>query len=112
MAQMRITDGKGVQFTFDNGITVSIQIGGGNYGDNYDFPIGEISRNNPLPPSACAELAVWDASGTWFDLDGDQVAGYVKVSDVLGFIAYLNALPEGTTAAFKLDHPAITRAAA
>lgn len=112
MADMRITDGKGVQFTFDNGITISIQIGGGNYSENYDFPIGGITRDNPLPESATAELAVWDADLKWFDLDDDQVAGYVPVSKVLGFVAYLSALPDGTKAdAFKLDTSTISKAA-
>lgn len=110
MASMRITDGKGVHFTFENGITISIQIGGGNYADNYDFPIGPMRHDNPLPPSGAAEIAVWGSDGAWFDLDGDQVAGYVRVEKVLDFIAYLRGLPNNTSGkTTKLDVSAIAR---
>lgn len=113
MTSMCITDGKGVQFTFDNGITISIQIGGGNYCNNYNFPIGEITRDRPLPPSGTAEIAVWDETDAWFDLDGDQVAGYIAVSRVLDFVAYLRSLPSGTKAAeTKLDTSALAKAGA
>lgn len=106
MARMRITDGKGVQFEFDNGVTVSIQIGRGNYGDNYDWPGGwdAPTRENPLPWSTRAEVACWDSEGVWFDLVGDQVAGYVPVEDVLAFVEYLRSLPTGVSAkAIQLD---------
>ena len=106
MSQMRITDGKGVQFTFENGVTISIQIGWGNYGDNYDWPGGyeTPTRDNPLPASSKAELAAWDHTGEWFDLDGDQVAGYVPVDKVLAFVEYLRALPKNVSAkAVTLD---------
>lgn len=98
MADMRITDGKGVQFTFDNGITISIQIGRGNYGDNYDYPEYVPTRENPLPSSSKAELAVWGSDGKWFDLSGDQVAGYIRIDKVLNFVAYLKTLPNNTSA--------------
>lgn len=110
MASMRITDGKGVQFTFDNGITISIQIGGGNYGDNYDFPIGGVTRDRPLPSSSTAEIAVWDVNGEWFDLDGDQVAGYIPVDKVLSFVEYLRGLPDRSLASLlKLDTTIIAK---
>lgn len=112
MAQMRITDGKGVHFTFDNGVTISIQIGGGNYGENYNHPIGREGRDIPLPPSSTAEFACWDRDGGWFDIDGDQVAGYVPVTKVLAFMDYLRSLPDGVKAsAIKLDTAAIQSAA-
>lgn len=98
MSQMRITDGKGVQFEFDNGVTISVQIGRGNYGDNYDYPHYEITRENPLPGSTRAEVAVWGRDGEWFDLNGDLVAGYVPVQDVLAFMEYLRGLPNNVSA--------------
>lgn len=105
MSSMRITDGKGVQFTFENGITISIQIGQGNYSDNYGWK-GDYkppTRENPLPASSKAEIAVWDEEGNWFDLNGDQVAGYVPVEKVLAFVEYLRALPKGTISTHPLD---------
>lgn len=94
MAKMRITDGKGVQFTFDNGLTISIQIGRGNYGDNYGYESYEITRDNPLPPSTRAEIAVWDARNEWLNFEHDTVKGYVPVEDALRFTAFLQSLPD------------------
>jgi len=95
MAEMRITDAKGVHFTFDNGITISIQIGGGNYSDNYGEPISsrrEIGYS--LPSSKTAEIAAWDFQDNWIQVgDNDDIRGYVPVSDVLSFVAFLNSLP-------------------
>ncbi len=104
MSSMRITDGKGVQFTFDNGITISIQIGRGNYSDNYDWPHWFHEKDAPpLPSSSEAEIAAWDASGTWFQLGNDRVAGYVPVEKVMAFSEYLRSLPKGTISTFPLD---------
>lgn len=94
MAHMRITEGKGVQFRLDNGLTISIQIGRGNYGDNYHHPDYEVTRENPLPPSRRAEIAVWDVKNNWVAFpNGDEVKGYVPVEDVLRFTAFLQSLP-------------------
>lgn len=97
MAQLRITDGKGFGITFDNGVTVSVQIGRGNYSDNYDFR-EEISRENPLPASTRAEIAAWDADGKWLDFEHDQVKGYVPVEDVFRFVSFIQSLPGFLTA--------------
>lgn len=99
MAQMRITDGKGVHFTFANGITISIQIGGGNYGDNYNEPIGRFSQPDRyvLPPSSRAEIAIWGADGDMADIAGDMVRGYVPIEDVLRFVEFLRSLPSDLT---------------
>lgn len=93
MAQMKITDGKGVHFTFENGLTISIQIGRSNYCDNYDWPHYEVSRENPLPPSSKAEIAVWSTEGEMIDIVDDCVKGYVPVEDVLRFTEFLRSLP-------------------
>lgn len=98
MADMRITDGKGVHFTFNNGLTLSIQIGGGNYCDNYDFPIAPITRDKPLPSSTNAELALWNIRHEWLKLsEHDDIRAYVPVADVVRFIAFVDALPSDQT---------------
>ncbi len=99
MTQMRITDGKGVHFTFDNGITISVQIGGGNYSDNYREPICRSDRPDgySLPPSSTAEIAIWTPDGEFADISGDMVKGYVPVDDVLRFIEFLRSLPSDLT---------------
>ena len=97
MTKLRVTSGKGVHFTFDNDITISIQIGGGNYSDNYDEPIISDTRRD-LPSSRTAEIAVWDYANDWTDLDGDQVAGWVPVNNIIKIMAYLQSLPNLTLA--------------
>lgn len=93
MSEMRITGGKGVHFTFKNGWTISIQIGGGNYCDNYDFPIGQ-ERERDLPASSQAEIAYWPASREMQTFDGgDTVKGYVPIEEVLDWINKVRALP-------------------
>lgn len=93
MADMKITDGKGVRFTLDNGLVISIQIGRGNYCENYDFPTYDISRENPLPASRTAEIAVFSTDDAMIDIDRDCVKGYVPVEHVLRFVEFLRSLP-------------------
>lgn len=80
----KITMGKGFQMTFDNGLTISVQCGAGNYCDNRNKsiyePCGIIQSNN-------AEIAVWDKNGQWvtdkFTEDGNgSVAGWKTVEEV------------------------------
>lgn len=101
MTKMRITHGKGVHFAFANGITISIQIGGGNYSDNYHEPISRFERDDhySLPPSTTAEIALWGPDGEFTDIDGDKVKGYVPVDDVLRFIEFVRSLPSDLTKA-------------
>ena len=101
MADMKITDGKGVHFTMDNGVLISIQIGPGNYGSNYDMGFSEFYEGGrkALPSSTTAEIAVWNTrpvSGM-LNLGDDTVRGYVPVEDVLRFMEFLRKLPEGVT---------------
>lgn len=99
MSQMRITEGKGVCFTFENAITISVQIGGGNYSDNYREPIGRFERPEgyTLPASTTAEIAIWAPDGEFANISGDMVKGYVPVDDVLRFIEFLRSLPSDLT---------------
>lgn len=92
MAHMRITSGKGVHFNLENGITLSIQIGGGNYCDNYDAPIYTGDRGYVLPPSQTAEIAAWADKGEMVNLGCDTVRGRVPVDEVLSFLEFLRAI--------------------
>ena len=87
-AGFAITGGKGFHVTFENGWTVSVQFGGGNYSANYDEPIGGrlLDPKYKLPPSATAEIAAWPQDGPWYDFGGDLVAGYKTPADVLAFM--------------------------
>lgn len=82
---------KGFHVRTPSGWTLSVQFGGGNYCDNYDEPIND----EPVPPSANAEIAVWETSNFdergWLDLGDDDVAGHVTVLQVVDILGLLVA---------------------
>ena len=89
MSVFRITAGKGIHIIFDNGWAISIQIGAGNYCDNYD---NDIMQECMRPASKIdlksetAEIAIWDNNGKWMDFGSDTVKGYVPINEVLEWI--------------------------
>ena len=80
--KMTITEGKGFQITFDNGILVSVQFGCGNYCENYykhlepDWFYGK-ERQERMWSSKDAEIAVWDTkkNDKWITDDIFKLAG-------------------------------------
>lgn len=58
-----ITSGKGFHITFENGYTVSVQFGPGNYCDNHDREIGRDEAACGRDGSGTAECAVWPRGG-------------------------------------------------
>jgi hypothetical protein len=91
MTGFRITGSRGFHITFENGVTVSVQFGGGNYGDNYDEPIGEEPKRKILE-SATAEVAVWDKANNWILLEysGDAGGGILGWQTPAQVLAILN----------------------
>ena len=82
------TQNKGFQLTFENGWTISVQWGPGNYCDNRNFdgdPFDWKSRPSNYE-STTAEIAVWDSNGQWFDFGSDQVKGFCDVAEVVEWI--------------------------
>lgn len=89
------TTGKnGFHITFSNGYTVSVQWSCGNYCAN---------RNNTSTylegiKSPNAEVAAWDADGTWYVFDnGDTVKGYQtpeQAAEFIGIISNLSGMLE------------------
>ena len=81
----KITHGKGFHMTFENGVTVSVQFGAGNYCDNHDadFPL-DIPKSTV---SSNAEIAIWDKSNKWITTEfmdkGDDVLGWLTPEEVL-----------------------------
>jgi len=55
---LRLIKNKGFHITFDNNVTVSVQMGGGNYCDNYDWTIAKHTCVI-APPSSCVEIMCW-----------------------------------------------------
>ena len=63
----------GFQMKFENGWTISVQFGRGNYNDK---------------DNSTAEIAIWDGEGNWYDFpdDGQQVKGWVNADEVADWI--------------------------
>jgi hypothetical protein len=96
------TTGKGFCVTFENGWTVSVQWGAGNYCDNrygHDKP---SNLRGDVCESRTAEVAAWDADGNWLAFsktEGDDCKGWMKPGDVLKFLSMVSrkrqAKPKG-----------------
>jgi len=78
--KIKITMNKGFQMSFENGLTISVQIGCGNYCTNYSIPYKD-HRKDEITESFCAEIAIWDKNNQWF-IFSDQVKGYVSPDEV------------------------------
>lgn len=88
MTGFKICDQKGFHITFENGWTVSVQFGRGNYGGNYDYP----EYDGPVPPSSTAEVAAWDSANNWLEFDGgNTVDGHRTPAQVLALMVEVSA---------------------
>ena len=77
------TDNRGFQLTFDNGWTISVQWGVGNYCSNRN----KETKNEPMVESATAEIAVFDADNKDFDFGGGQIClGWLSADEVAEWI--------------------------
>lgn len=74
---------KGFQMTFENGLTISVQWGTGNYCSRRSFNSTVLSEmKEPAISSPDAEIAIWDTNNTWFEFHSDQVKGFCSTDDV------------------------------
>ena len=82
----KITNNHGFHITFENGWTVSVQFGPGNYCDNYNRRIGEEDEICGKEGSYTAECAVWCGAGGLYphpDWGGDTVTNRSTPAEVL-----------------------------
>ena len=82
----KITQRHGFHITFENGWTVSVQFGPGNYCDNYYRRIGEEDEICGKEGSSTAECAVWSRDGGLYphpDWGGDTVTNRSTPAEVL-----------------------------
>ena len=85
----RITNKHGFHITFENGYTVSVQFGPGNYCDNYNMRVGEDDELAGKQGSNTAECAMWQGEDELLPLpafmgeDGDSVSNRSTPSEVL-----------------------------
>lgn len=69
----------GIQMNFDNGNTISIQFGFGNYGSN---------RGKSDSQTLTAEVAIWDDGDNWHQFEGDTVEGWCNADEVAKWIHF------------------------
>lgn len=83
----KITDNKGFHMTFENGWTLSVQFGAGDYCDNYNHSL------EPIPASRDAEIAAWNDQGEWLKIDDNgEVLGNVTPDMLVEYINKVKAL--------------------
>ena len=82
---IKINGNRGFQITFENGWTVSVQIGAGCYCANKD----NKDDYNTSKPSPNAEIAAFKNDGNdrfWYDFGTDTVKGWCKPDEILEFM--------------------------
>ena len=84
-----ISDNKGFQITFENGYSVSVQFGPGNYCENKDLP---YNHGEEVPMSNTAETALISPDG-FVEYRGDDVQGHMAPKDILELLNYAEGLP-------------------
>ena len=91
-------ENKGFQITFDNGWTISVQWGKGNYCDRRDYSMFSMATEDGVVECKNAEVAVWDADGVWLPLQdsGDDVIGWQTPDEVAALITRVSAFPKGS----------------
>ena len=91
----KITGTKGFHITFENGYTVSVQFGPGNYCDNYDRMIGSEEEACGEEGSSTAECAVWQGDGGLITRDkwGDSVTNRSTPKEVLELLNWAASQP-------------------
>lgn len=88
-----ITDHKGFRITFENGWTLSVQFGIGNYSDHYNGRDWQAAKKTDFWFSKEAETAVISPTGKFIGPDGSDVQGYQKPADLVQLIAYVERQP-------------------
>lgn len=89
-SMLSISQHKGFQLKFDNGWTVSVQFGPGNYCERNSTEYNAPKLTDKWD-SATAEVAAWNADGVWFDFGCDKVQGHLTADEVAAFIAKVRA---------------------
>lgn len=80
-------ENKGLQMTFENGLTISIQFGVGNYCERRSLTASfQSEMSESLIQSANAEIAIWDAFDNDYNFGSDTVTGWVSTNDVADWI--------------------------
>ena len=89
---IKISRGCNFHITFENGVTVSVLIGGGSYSDNHDdIDLIELKQERQEFRSSNAEIAAWKTGGQWVTKElvtdtNDDVLGWQTPAQILAFL--------------------------
>jgi hypothetical protein len=86
------TCNKGFQMTFENGWTISVQFGYGNYCTNRNHPDKTELHNQEMVSCPDAEIAIWDSFGEHYNFGHDTIKGYCSTDEVAEWIAKVSHL--------------------
>lgn len=94
----KITGGKGFHITFENGYTISVQFGPGNYCDHYNRRIGVEEAKCGEEGSTSAECAVWHRESSLLAYPGHwgegDVGGRMSAAKVLALLNWAAEQPD------------------
>jgi len=98
MSNFASTNNRGFQMTFENGWTISVQFGYGNYCSNRNHPDG-LHASKDVWYFSCpdAEIAIWDSSGKSYDFGHDTAKGYWSADEVAEWISRVSHPEFGST---------------
>ena len=98
-AAFRICQGKGFHIRFENGYTVSVQFGPGNYCENRYTRIGDEDEQAGRKGSINAECALIDPAGelVYRDEWGGEVSAYSTPAEVLALMNEAANMDSGET---------------
>ena len=84
------TFNRGFQMTFNNGLTISVQFGTGNYCERRNMTTsyrGDMDGATPIIKSGTAEIAIWNTEQVWFNFGSDTVKGWCDTDEVAHWIS-------------------------
>jgi hypothetical protein len=101
MSKFNLFNGRGVQFTFDNGYTLSVMFGYANYCESENTAHGVESRDaeiaifgGPVENKRWATRGVCAVMGK--DIPWDDVIGRLTVDEVMEFAAFIGSVKPGS----------------
>lgn len=77
----KVVNEKGFQIKFENGLTISVMFGSGNYCANRTTKL-ESKGVFGITESMSAEIAIFDQNDVWFEFGADTVKGWVGANEV------------------------------
>lgn len=89
MAQnFKLIPNKGFQLTFENGNTISVMFGVGNYCSNRNT----LKITDGYMVSDTAEIAIRDNEGRWHNFGYDSVKGYIDSNEVAQWVSFASSM--------------------